>query len=82
MDVHDVPIIKGDLNGDGIIDAGDAVLIIRYADEQIYLTDVQKEAGRITKDTDTGLIDDSIDYLDAIQILRYDAGLDSMLDER
>ena len=58
----------GDLNGDGTIDAGDAVIISRYDAGEITLTADQLKAGDINGD---GVVDAG----DAVIISRYDAGL-------
>lgn len=62
------PDIRGDINGDGVADAGDAGLILRYDAGLITLTDGQIKNGDINGDgiTDAG---------DAGLILRKDAGL-------
>ena len=59
---------KGDVNMDGFIDAGDAILILRYAVELETLTDEQKSVANVNGDS-------FIDAGDAIRILRYDAQL-------
>lgn len=58
----------GDVNGDGYIDAGDAMLCMRYSVGLEELTDAQKAAADVNRD---GFIDAG----DAILILRYDAKL-------
>ena len=58
----------GDVNGDGYIDAGDAMLCMRYSVGLAELTDAQKAAADVNRD---GFIDAG----DAILILRYDAKL-------
>ncbi len=60
--------IRGDINGDGVADAGDAGLILRYDAGLITLTDGQIKNGDVNGDgvTDAG---------DAGLILRKDAGL-------
>ena len=65
-------ILLGDLNGDGTIDAGDAVIISRYDAGEITLTADQLKAGDINGD---GVVDAG----DAVIISRYDAGLISTL---
>ncbi|WP_198005240.1 CARDB domain-containing protein [Methanothermococcus okinawensis] len=62
--------IKGDVTGDGIVDAGDAIKILRY--DAGLITNINKQAGDVTGD---GIVDAG----DAIKILRYDAGLISHL---
>ena len=64
--------IKGDVNSDGFIDSGDAILILRYSVGLATLTDVQKLAGEVTGDS-------TLDSGDAIKILRYSVGLISSL---
>jgi hypothetical protein len=60
---------KGDVNGDGYIDAGDALLVLRYAVGLIDdLTGAQLSAADVNKD---GIVDAG----DAVRILRYNAGL-------
>ena len=61
-------ILLGDLNGDGTIDAGDAVIISRYDAGEITLTADQLKAGDVNGD---GIVDAG----DAVIISRYDAGL-------
>ena len=61
-------ILVGDINADGVIDAGDAVLISRYDAGFITLTAEQLKAGDVNKD---GVVDAG----DAVIISRYDAGL-------
>ena len=58
----------GDVNGDGYIDAGDAMLCMRYSVGLEELKDAQKAAADVNRD---GFIDAG----DAILILRYDAKL-------
>lgn len=58
----------GDVNGDGYIDAGDAMLCMRYSVGLAELTDAQQAAADVNRD---GFIDAG----DAILILRYDAKL-------
>jgi len=58
----------GDINGDGYVDAGDAMMTLRYAVGAITLTDEQKAVADVNSD---GYIDAG----DAIRILRFNAGL-------
>ena len=58
----------GDVNGDGTIDAADAVMIQRYDSGLTTLTDEQLAAADVNAD---GLVDAA----DAVKIQRYDAGL-------
>ena len=61
-------VTPGDVNGDGIIDAADAVMIQRYDSGLTTLTDEQLAAADVNAD---GLVDAA----DAVKIQRYDAGL-------
>lgn len=64
-----VPDIKiGDVNLDGEINAGDAVLVLRYAVDLAQLDDTQKIAADVNRDG-------SINAGDAVIILRYTVGL-------
>lgn len=58
----------GDINGDGYVDAGDAILCLRHAVGLIELTTQQKSAGDVNRD---GFVDAG----DAVRILRYNAKL-------
>ena len=60
--------LKGDVNGDGAVDAADAVLVQRYDAGMIALGDTQLEAADVNSD---GIADAA----DAVIIMRYDAGL-------
>ena len=60
--------LLGDVNGDGTIDAADAVMIQRYDSGLTTLTDEQLAAADVNAD---GLVDAA----DAVKIQRYDAGL-------
>ena len=62
---------KGDVNNDGMIDSGDAILILRYSVGLTTLTDTQKAAGNVTNKASNNDIDSG----DAIVILRYSVGL-------
>ena len=62
------PVTLGDVNGDGTIDAADAVMIQRYDSGLTTLTDEQLAAADVNAD---GLVDAA----DAVKIQRYDAGL-------
>ena len=62
------PDITGDINGDGITDAGDAGMILRFDAGLLYLTQAQITIGDINGD---GILDAG----DAGIILRKDAGL-------
>lgn len=64
--------LKGDVNGDGVIDAADAGIISRYDAGFITLTAKQLKAGDVNGD---GVVDAG----DAGIISRYDAGLISVL---
>lgn len=61
----------GDVNDDGSIDSGDAILVLRYSVGLTTLTDAQKCAGNVTSKADNNNIDSG----DAIKILRYSVGL-------
>ncbi len=61
-------ILLGDVNGDGTIDAADAVMIQRYDSGLTTMTDEQLAAADVNAD---GLVDAA----DAVKIQRYDAGL-------
>jgi len=67
------PYVKGDANEDGSINAGDAILILRYSVGLSTVSDAQKLACEVNNDG-------SINAGDAIQILRYSVGLSSTLD--
>ncbi len=58
----------GDVNNDGAVDAGDALLILRYSVGLIALSDAQKAVADVNGDGE-------IDAGDAVLMLRYDAGL-------
>jgi hypothetical protein len=62
---------RGDVNDDGIVDSGDAILILRYSVGLTALTDTQKAAGNVTNKVSNSDIDSG----DAIVILRYSVGL-------
>ena len=64
-------LIKGDVNNDGFIDSGDAILILRYESGLITLTANEKWCGNVTNKPS----DDDIDSNDAQKILEYFAGL-------
>lgn len=67
-----VSTLKGDVNGDGTVDAADAVLVQRYDTGMITLNDIQLKAADVNSD---GIADAA----DAVIIMRYDAGLISKL---
>ncbi|NLF44719.1 MAG: hypothetical protein GX581_01475 [Syntrophomonadaceae bacterium] len=63
---------QGDLNGDGRINSGDAILILRYCQERFFLTNKQWDAADVN-------YDDVVDLEDAAMILQYYAGfIDSL----
>jgi hypothetical protein len=62
---------KGDVNADGNIDSGDAILILRYSEGLITLTETEKWCGNVTGKTNN----DDINSDDALKILRYSVGL-------
>ena len=66
----------GDVNDDGVIDSGDAILILRYSVGLTELTSLQKSAGNVTYKVDSNDIDSG----DAIKVLRYSVGLITTLD--
>jgi hypothetical protein len=66
---------KGDVNDDGTVDSGDAILILRYSVGLTALTDTQKAAGNVTNKVSNSDIDSG----DAIVILRYSVGLITVL---
>ena len=61
-------VTLGDINGDGMIDAADAVMIQRYDSGLTTLTEEQLSAADVNGD---GLVDAA----DAVKIQRFDAGL-------
>ena len=65
-------VALGDVNNDGFIDAGDAVLISRYDAGFITLSDEQLEAGDVNDDG-------TVDAGDAVVISRFDAGFISSI---
>lgn len=58
--------IIGDVDGNGEIDAQDAVMILKYVAHNIELDEQQLLAANTTKDTDG-----TVDAQDAVQILKY-----------
>lgn len=66
-------IMAGDVNQDGLVDSGDAVLVLRHGLGSITLTGDQFKAADVNNDN-------VVNTMDAGQILRYDAGLSSILD--
>ena len=73
LTTDEIPEIKkGDVNGDGIIDAADAVLVQRYDAGLVVLNDSQLKTADVNSDGIT-------DAADAVIIMRYDAGLISQL---
>jgi uncharacterized protein YjdB len=59
---------RGDLDNDGAVDAGDAMLVLKSAVGLIALSEAQKAVADVNGDGE-------IDAGDAVLILRYDAGL-------
>lgn len=59
----------GDVNGDGEVDVGDAVLVLRYSVQRTTLTQKQLRAADV-------LHDGKVDVKDAVRILQYEAGLE------
>ena len=70
--LHSDAGLLGDVNGDGVVDAGDAVIISRYDAGLITLTSEQLKAGDVNGDG-------TVDAGDSVIISRYDAGLISSL---
>ena len=68
----DPDVTLGDVNNDGFVDAGDAVLISRYDAGFITLSDEQLEAGDVNDDG-------TVDAGDAVVISRFDAGFISSI---
>lgn len=70
IDVDNVPSenVMGDVDGNGLINAADAVLVLRCDAGLIQLTAQQLAAADVSQD---GVVNAS----DAVQILRFDAGL-------
>ena len=67
------PTVKlGDVNEDGVVDAGDAILVSRYDTGLVTLTSSQLKAGDVNGDG-------TVDAGDAVIISRFDAGLISSL---
>ncbi len=65
--------LRGDINGDGYVDAADAMLCLKHAVGLVTLDEAQQKVADVNGD---GFIDAG----DAIKILRYDAGLLATLD--
>ena len=63
-----IAVVLGDVNGDYIVDAADAVMVQRYDAGLITLQDAQLIAADVTGDG-------TVDAADAVKIQRYDAGL-------
>jgi hypothetical protein len=61
-------IICGDVNDDGVVDSGDAILILQYSVGLIELTDTQLRAGDCNNDG-------TVDSGDAILVLQFSVGL-------
>jgi hypothetical protein len=66
----------GDVTGNGTVDSGDAIVVLRYSVGQITLTDPQCRRGNVTGKSN----DRDIDSGDAIKILRYSVGIIPSLD--
>ena len=58
----------GDINGDGYVDAADAMITLQVAVGKVELNDAEFEAADVNGDG-------WVDAADAVRILRYDAGL-------
>lgn len=67
-DPSDLEVMLGDVTGEGIVDAADAVMIQRYDAGLIDLTARQLQSADVTGDG-------TVDAADAARIQRYDAGL-------
>ena len=65
-------VLLGDINGDGAVDAGDAVIISRYDAGFVTLTQEQLVVGDVNGDG-------AVDAGDAVIISRFDAGLISQI---
>ncbi len=63
-----VSTLKGDVNGDGTVDAADAVLVQRYDAGMVTFSDTQLKAADVNSDG-------TVDAADAVLIMRFDAGL-------
>lgn len=68
-DVTDTPVKKGDVNKDGIIDATDALMVLKHAAKLDILTDGLLEVADVAAD-------DVIDATDALKILKIAAKLE------
>ncbi len=64
------PYTLGDVDGDGVIDAGDALLVLKYEAQLTDLDTTQKLAANVTAPWKG---DDSVDAGDALRILLYEA---------
>lgn len=62
----------GDVDGDNVIDAGDALMVLKYEAQLIELSETQKLAANVTAPWKG---DSNIDAGDALRILLYEAGL-------
>ncbi|MBQ9949713.1 MAG: InlB B-repeat-containing protein [Clostridia bacterium] len=60
--------LLGDVNGDGNVNTGDAVMILKFAAGMQELTDAQQEAANVNND-------DKVNTGDAVLILKFAAGL-------
>ena len=63
--------MKGDVNDDGNIDSGDAILVLRYDLGVMSLNEREKWCGNVTSKPSN----DDIDQNDALEILGYSVGL-------
>ena len=64
------PYTLGDVDGDGVIDAGDALLVLKYEAQLTDLDTTQQLAANVTAPWKG---DDSVDAGDALRILLYEA---------
>jgi hypothetical protein len=58
----------GDVNGNGIVNTGDAVVVLKYSAEMIQLSKEQKEIADVNGDN-------TVNTADAVLILKYAAGM-------
>ncbi len=66
IDKKDIAYLLGDVDGNGKVDAQDAVMILKYVAHNITLNEQQLLAANTTKDKDG-----RVDAQDAVQILKY-----------
>ena len=73
--ILDKKTILGDVNGDGVVDSGDAILVLRYSVGLIALSESAKWAANVTGKASS----ENIDAGDAVRILSYCVGMQSVL---